>query len=161
MPRAADGLVGFNLGRGARRVAALAVATALRRATRVRADARVLRGASGPTRPTTPSRGAWERRRALLLAEAQPGERVLDLGCGAGRFLAALRDAGADPVGVEIAEAALERARATCPAPTCACSSPTARSRSATASVDLVWCSEVLEHVPDARARCCTRRAAC
>ena len=46
------------------------------------------------------------RRRALLLNEARAGERVLDLGCGAGRFVAALRDAGADPVGVELADGA-------------------------------------------------------
>ena len=65
--------------------------------------------------PADPEPWAWERRRALLLAEARPGERVLDLGCGAGRFVAALRDAGADPVGVEIAEAALERARRNVP----------------------------------------------
>ena len=65
--------------------------------------------------PPDPEPWAWERRRALLLAEAGPGERVLDLGCGAGRFVAALRDAGADPVGVEIAPAALERARAFAP----------------------------------------------
>ena len=46
--------------------------------------------------PDDPEPWAWERRRALLLGELRPGERVLDLGCGAGRFVAALRDAGAD-----------------------------------------------------------------
>src|SRR4051794_28502460 len=61
--------------------------------------------------PEDPEPWAWERRRALLLGEARPGERVLDLGCGAGRFVAALRDAGADAVGVELADAALEPAR--------------------------------------------------
>src|SRR5215217_1706871 len=65
--------------------------------------------------PADPEPWAWERRRALLVAEARPGERVLDLGCGAGRFVAALRDAGAEPVGVELAEAALERARRNAP----------------------------------------------
>ena len=44
--------------------------------------------------------------RAAARPRREPGERVLDLGCGAGRFLTALREAGADPVGVEIAEAA-------------------------------------------------------
>src|SRR4051794_28922042 len=58
---------------------------------------------------------AWERRRALLLAEARPGERVLDLGCGGGHFAAALRDHGSDVVGVDIAERALERAAAVAP----------------------------------------------
>jgi 2-polyprenyl-3-methyl-5-hydroxy-6-metoxy-1,4-benzoquinol methylase len=91
---------------------------------------------------------AWERRRALLLGEVRPGERVLDLGCGAGAFLAALRDAGAQPVGVDIAEAALERARTNVPG---------ADLRRLEDGVipaghgefDLVWCSEVLEHIPD------------
>jgi len=97
--------------------------------------------------PEDPEPWAWERRRALLLGEARAGERVLDLGCGAGRFVAALRDAGADPVGVDLADAALERARRNVPG---------ADFRAMTsaipledASVDLVWCSEVLEHVPD------------
>ena len=65
--------------------------------------------------PEDPKPWAWERRRALLLAEARKGERVLDLGCGAGRFVAALLDAGTDAVGVELAEAALERARRNVP----------------------------------------------
>ena len=38
--------------------------------------------------PQDPEPYEWERRRALLLGEVQPGDRALDLGCGAGRFLA-------------------------------------------------------------------------
>jgi SAM-dependent methyltransferase len=95
--------------------------------------------------PEDPEPWAWQRRRGLLLADVQPGERVLDLGCGAGRFVAALRDHGADAVGVDLAEGALERARRNVPG---------AEFLATTAelpdsSVDLVWCSEVLEHVPD------------
>jgi SAM-dependent methyltransferase len=99
--------------------------------------------------PEDPRPWAWERRRALLLAEACRGERVLDVGCGAGRFLAALRDAGADPVGVEIAEAALERARRNVPGAELHALGPGGEIPLEDASVDLVWCSEVLEHVPD------------
>ena len=74
---------------------------------------------------------------------------MLDLGCGAGRFVAALRDAGADPVGVEIAEAALERARAVAPGADLRLLEPDGSLPLEHGSVDLVWCSEVLEHVAD------------
>src|SRR3954449_497931 len=99
--------------------------------------------------PEDPRPWAWERRRALLLAAAKPGERVLDLGCGAGRFVAALRDAGSDPVGVELAEAALDRARANAPGADLRPVEPDGSLPLEHASVDLVWCSEVLEHVAD------------
>jgi SAM-dependent methyltransferase len=99
--------------------------------------------------PQDPEPWAWERRRALLLAQVRPGERVLDLGCGAGRFVAALRDAGADPVGVEVAEAALERARANAPGADLRAVEPDGSLPLEHASIDLVWCSEVLEHVAD------------
>jgi SAM-dependent methyltransferase len=99
--------------------------------------------------PADPEPWAWEHRRALLLAEARPGERVLDLGCGAGRFVAALRDAGADPVGVEIAEGALARAREVAPGADLRLLEADGSIPLAHGSVDLVWCSEVLEHVAD------------
>src|SRR5215208_4806932 len=92
--------------------------------------------------PEDPEPWAWHRRRTLLLNEARVGERVLDLGCGAGRFVAALRDAGADPVGVDLADGALERARRNVPG---ADFRPMADEIPLEdASVDLVWCSEVL-----------------
>jgi len=99
--------------------------------------------------PQDPEPWAWDRRRAFLLAEARPGERVLDLGCGSGRFVAALREAGSDPVGVEIAEAALERARRNAPGTDLRLLEPDGSIPLDHASVDLVWCSEVLEHVAD------------
>jgi SAM-dependent methyltransferase len=99
--------------------------------------------------PADPEPWAWARRRALLLGEARPGERVLDLGCGTGRFVAALRDAGCDAVGVEIAEAALERARAVAPGADLRLLAGDGSIPLEHGSVDLVWCSEVLEHVAD------------
>ena len=100
--------------------------------------------------PPDPEPWAFGRRRALLLGEARRGERVLDLGCGTGRFVAALRDAGADAVGVEIAEAALERARVVAPGADLRLLEPDGSIPLEHASVDLVWCSEVLEHAADA-----------
>jgi SAM-dependent methyltransferase len=99
--------------------------------------------------PPDPDPWAWRRRRALLLRDVNAGERVLDLGCGAGRFVAALRDAGADPVGVELAEAALQRARRNVPGADLRLVAPGGSLPLGHGEVDLVWCSEVLEHVPD------------
>jgi len=100
--------------------------------------------------PADPEPWAWERRRALLLSEARSGERVLDLGCGAGRFVKALQEAGADPVGVELAEAALERARAVAPGAELHRLEDDGTIPLGHHTVDLVWCSEVLEHAADA-----------
>jgi ubiquinone/menaquinone biosynthesis C-methylase UbiE len=99
--------------------------------------------------PEDPEPWAWRRRRALLLDAVEPGERVLDLGCGAGRFVAALRDAGAVPIGVELAEAALERARSNVPGADLRLVAPDGSLPLGHGEVDVVWCSEVLEHVPD------------
>ena len=99
--------------------------------------------------PQDPEPWAWRRRRALLLGAVQPGERVLDAGCGAGRFVAALRDAGAVPVGVELAEGALARARRNVPGADLRLVGADGSLPLGHGEVDVVWCSEVLEHVPD------------
>lgn len=87
-----------------------------------------------------PWRLAW--RRSLLLEALRPGERWLDLGCGAGSFTRLAPNG----IGVDLAQAALDRAGegdfrlvqddGTLPL--------------AHGEVSFVWCSETLEHVPDA-----------
>src|SRR6185436_11823915 len=73
--------------------------------------------------------------------------RWLDLGCGAGRFLT-LAPGG---IGVDVAAAALERARANAPrADLRRLDDPDGALPLAHGEVDLVWCSETIEHVADA-----------
>lgn len=63
-----------------------------------------------------PHRDEAEAARAVALLHRAirwaPGCRVLDVGCGAGRHSRALREAGTLPVGIDLARALLERARA-------------------------------------------------
>jgi SAM-dependent methyltransferase len=74
---------------------------------------------------------------------------VLDLGCGAGAFTTALARHGCDVVGVDIAERALGRARQAAPGADLRLLEPDGSIPLEHGSVDLVWCSEVLEHVAD------------
>lgn len=48
----------------------------------------------------------------------RPGSKVLDAGCGFGRFSAALMERGCDAVGVDISPAAIAEAERRCPGPT-------------------------------------------
>jgi ubiquinone/menaquinone biosynthesis C-methylase UbiE len=91
----------------------------------------------------------FELRRTFLLAHVQPGEAVLDIGCGAGEFSAALVEAGAQPIAVDVAREALRRAAARV-------SGLDARLWPSDGplpvddnSVDIVWAGEVIEHVAD------------
>ncbi len=91
----------------------------------------------------------WALRRGFLLGEASPGERVLDLGSGAGRFTAELAAAGAEPVGAEVAEAAVSRAQAAHPELDFRLVPIDGPLPFEDNSFDVVWSSEVIEHVAD------------
>jgi SAM-dependent methyltransferase len=95
--------------------------------------------------PQDPEPWAYHQRSALLHGELKPGDRVLDFGCGAGRFLTGLDDA----VGVEIAENAVERARKNVPGADIRLLEPDGTVPLGHGEIDLVWCSEVLEHIAD------------
>jgi SAM-dependent methyltransferase len=91
----------------------------------------------------------FERRRSFLIGELLPSERALDLGCGKGAFTAAMADAGASAVGVEVAEAAVARARKRFPALDFRITPIDGPLPLEDGSFDLVWASEVIEHVAD------------
>ncbi len=91
----------------------------------------------------------FARRRAFLLDRVAPGERVLDLGCGEGDFTVALAAAGVDVVGADVAERALERARARHGALRLELVPPHGPFPWPDGAFDVVWASEVVEHVAD------------
>ncbi len=104
-------------------------------------------------------------RAAFAQANVRPGDRVLDLGCGDGALTGLLADAVAasadgpaapggsaasgSVVGVDVAEAALRRARARHPALTFALAPIDGALPFDDGSFDVVWSSEVIEHVAD------------
>jgi ubiquinone/menaquinone biosynthesis C-methylase UbiE len=84
-----------------------------------------------------------------LRGSVRAGDRALDVGCGAGEFTAALSAAGAVAVGVDVAEAALSRARRRNPVLEFRLVGVDGPLPFEDNSFDLVWASEVIEHVTD------------
>ncbi len=95
----------------------------------------------------------YSRRLAFLLGEVRAGDRALDLGCGEGRFTSELVRAGATAIGVDVAAAALERARARDPGLDLRLVPIDGPLPFEDGSFELVWASEVIEHIGDT-ARC-------
>jgi SAM-dependent methyltransferase len=91
----------------------------------------------------------FEARQRFMLSEVRPGMRALDLGSGAGAFTAELAKVGAAPIGVEVAEAAIVRARAAHPELDFRLAPIDGPLPFEDGSFELVWASEVIEHVAD------------
>ena len=91
----------------------------------------------------------WELRREFLLKQVRAGARALDLGCGAGEFTAELSRSGARATGVDVAEAALARARAHHPELDFRLVPIEGPLPFEDGEFDLVWASEVIEHIAD------------
>ncbi len=94
----------------------------------------------------------YRGRLAFLLAHVQAGQRVLDVGCGEGRFAAELTDVGARVVGVDVAEEQLRRARAQHPELDLRLLPPHGLWPLPDAYFDVVWVGETIEHVADTAA---------
>ena len=88
-------------------------------------------------------------RMAFLRSGVRRGDQALDLGCGTGEFSAALAQAGASVIGVEVARAAVARARARHPGLEFRLIADAGPLPFADACFDLIWASEVIEHVAD------------
>jgi SAM-dependent methyltransferase len=91
----------------------------------------------------------FELRRQFLHEHVRSGDRALDLGCGDGRFTGLLAAAGARPVGADVAKAALRRARATHPEIEFVLVPIDGPLPLEDVAFDVVWASEVIEHVAD------------
>lgn len=105
--------------------------------------------------------GAWESvpeglkpplaqaRLSYLLERVEPGQQVLDMGCGEGWFTRRLLDGGMQVVGADVAREPLRRARRRHPDLSLTLIEDDAPWPFEVAQFDAVWAGEVIEHVAD------------
>jgi 2-polyprenyl-3-methyl-5-hydroxy-6-metoxy-1,4-benzoquinol methylase len=91
----------------------------------------------------------FARRGGFLLGHVRAGERVLDMGCGEGRFAAELARVGVCPVGIDVAAEPLRRALERHPELDLRQMPAEGAWPLEDASFDAVWAGEVIEHVAD------------
>jgi ubiquinone/menaquinone biosynthesis C-methylase UbiE len=91
----------------------------------------------------------FERRRRFLLSHVRAGASVLDVGCGSGEFSAELARAGAAVTGIDVAEAALARARRRHDGLEFRLISSDGPLPFDDNVFEFVWAGEVIEHVAD------------
>jgi 2-polyprenyl-3-methyl-5-hydroxy-6-metoxy-1,4-benzoquinol methylase len=88
-------------------------------------------------------------RSRFLLNHVRAGERLLDVGCGEGRFAAELARAGIEVVGIDVAAEPLRRAHLRRPELDLRQVQDGEAWPLEDASFDAVWAGEVIEHVTD------------
>ena len=91
----------------------------------------------------------FARRLSFLRNQIDASDRVLDLGCGSGAFTAAVAESGARAVGAEVAATAVRLARARHPAIEFALVPIDGPLPFEDGSFEVVWASDVIEHVAD------------
>ena len=91
---------------------------------------------------------ARSRRQLARLRRMVAGRRFLDIGCNGGFAVEAAREYGFDAIGIELDAVSLEYARTHFPANDYF--HGRVEEYSGTSPFDIIYCSEVIEHVPDA-----------
>jgi SAM-dependent methyltransferase len=93
-----------------------------------------------------------ELRQAVASLELTPGMQILDAGCGTGEALEWLRDAvtpGGIVVGIDLASAHIDSARARISPETLVMQADLLKPPLAEASFDLIWCINTINHLHD------------